>query len=255
VRTFLCLAGIASLGLLGFLLVPRCYSRRSQNQSQLLWNGREVFACSGQATSGLRISRGGGIGCAFAWQMAAALPKRCLPDRVAKDLVVVTIAGDGLKQTVLRSFPTGGGCYVYDGALHYTVGVQDPADYPADWRWEHDRFVRLPKERALRQRDTYRYLSELHAATGWQEKQFWQPGEMVQLEIGGIEVRASLERAPGGTRFVLRRGREEATLAASDEDFHAVDSATYGQLPVVSESRRLPGPWIDHTPGASNTTE
>ena len=226
---------VAAAIVLGFISqIPVYFAHQGRNQLQVLWRKDTAYACAGRVLYAGRVTLAGAGWCAF---MAYFAPRWCYADRERRDLVVVELGPRGLRRHTLEGFPSGGGCYVYGGVLHYGIGVSNPADYPADWRWDGQRFARLPQAAALQQRATYGYTADLHAKDGWHEKQFWKEDEVFTFDLAGTTATVRIDRPwpPATERVFLGVNNVEEPLLIVEEATQRTSAEHYWSIPPLPD--------------------
>ena len=129
--------------------------------------------------------------------------------------------------------------FPFRGSMHYCIGVEKPADWPAVWRWTGSSFQKIDKAEAESIMNSFKLVEEIITREGWHlDRLHFSSREVTvpfQLSTNGF-VLLLQENDSDDTRkrtLLLRRGKSEAdeqVLVRASDSYKMVGQETYLQF-------------------------
>lgn len=160
-------------------------------------------------------------------------------DYSQEDMLLWHIKNGSVERYEFKKFKPGGSMFPYRGSIYYSIGVDNPSDWPAVWRWAGSSFEKVDKAKAESIVNSFKLLDDIITEEGWHNERpyFTSNGTTVFLRFSTNEFSLVLkENELNDSRartLLLRSGQikaEEKTLVQTSNSYRLIERQKYLDL-------------------------
>ena len=213
-------------------LRPLYYVREELQTVQVLWNDGEAFI-----KVGIRRDWISGSVPVLIWRQVAAFVSY-EPTGAVDSTALYHIRNGGLERYEFPTLDPAGNLFPCEGGIYYMIGVLDPSEWPAVWRWTGGGFQKLGRGEALHVVNSFKLLDDVVAREGWHEKEAVFDSRRAvevpfQLSTNGLSLVLSDAGLTEGNRVRsitlkgITSGKKEAVLERTSSAYRRATRTEY----------------------------